>query len=235
MEDAKKVPLLGSGGPDPIFYTAGTSLEHVKGCSALKVFDLAPEAKPTTCEVLLDPGKTFEVSVEDVDGKPVKEAAVAGLDADPNRAAVAVLPEAHCTVHALDPKDGPRQVTFYHTGRKIAGTLPLKGDEKVPPVVTLLPLGAVTGRVFDPDGKPLAGTQVRLNYDSFAAQTLVRRLGVGNEVKADKDGRFRIEGVIPGVQFDLYVPDSPSLLAANRRVKGGEALELGEVKLKKAD
>ena len=58
-----------------------------------------------------------------------------------------------CTVYALDPKR-PRQLAFYHAGRMLAGTLTVRGDEKEPPTVRLLPLGCVTARVLDGDGLP---------------------------------------------------------------------------------
>jgi RNA polymerase sigma factor (sigma-70 family) len=237
-KDSKKVPLLGTAGPhpNPFFYTAGTNVQSVWAHNALKLFDLALDAKPTNCEILLDPGKTLEVVVEDGDGKPVPGAAVLGLDAEAGvRHKVAMLPEARCSVRALDPKE-PRQLIFYHAGRKIAGKVTIKGDETVP-VVKLLPLGSVTGRIVDPGGKPVVGARVGLGYDDPGANNLVRRLVgvVGAEGKADKDGRFRIEGVIPGLKFDLDTPDSRSVLVQDRRLKGGEALELGELKLKKAD
>src|SRR5207249_6380547 len=47
------------------------------------------------------------------------------------------LEGASCTVYALDPSDRPRQLVFYHPGRKLGGSLSVRGDEKEPPAVQI--------------------------------------------------------------------------------------------------
>jgi hypothetical protein len=230
-EDAKKVPTLGPRW-NRLFYLAGNRPEHMRGYHALKVFDLAADAKPIRCTLLLEMGKTLDVSVEDADGKPVKGAMVAGLDAGGGGSpAIATLPEARCQVLALDPKE-PRQVVFYHPKRKIAGAVTVKGDEKA---ARLMPLGSVAGRVVGSDGKPLSGARVVLHHDSMEARTLLQRVGVSvTEVKADSGGLFRIEGVIPGVPFYLVVAQRMAF-TVTRPLKGAEARVLKTLKVKTAD
>ena len=62
---------------------------------------------------------------------------------------------AHVEVHALDPSR-PRRVTS-HAGRKLIGSVYLKGDEAGPLTIRLQPWGTITGRVVDDDGQPRGG------------------------------------------------------------------------------
>jgi hypothetical protein len=60
---------------------------------------------------------------------------------------------------------------------------------------------------------------------------------VGRDATTDKEGRFRLEGVLPGVDFGLYVSDGdlakPRTLVALRhkvRAEAGKANDLGALK-----
>jgi hypothetical protein len=65
--------------------------------------------------------------------------------------------------------------------RVAAGPDPLALDLK------LVPLNTVAGRVFGPDGKPLAGAEVSLNPNITADMAVT-----------DKEGRFRLDEIRPG-------------------------------------
>jgi hypothetical protein len=73
-----------------------------------------------------------------------------------------------CTVYALDP-ERPRLVVCHHPGRGLAGALTVRGDEKDAPVIRLRPTGAVTGRVLDLEGRPVAGAAVTFDAASTDA------------------------------------------------------------------
>src|SRR5947209_1887205 len=51
----------------------------------------------------------------------------------------------------------PRRVILTHDGRKLAGSVYLKGDEVGPLTVRLQPSGTVTGRIVDEEGRPRGG------------------------------------------------------------------------------
>ena len=88
--------------------------------------------------------------------------------------------------------------------------------------VKLRPLGTVKGRLLDAEGNPLANQRVvvRLSLDSkrycnlpeeydrlsgaFNIYSGSWRGFTGREATTDKEGRFRVEGLIPGEKYDLF-------------------------------
>ena len=56
-------------------------------------------------------------------------------------------------IHALDPSK-PRRVTITHAGRKLVGSVYLKGDETGPLTVRLQPWGTITGRSSTTTARP---------------------------------------------------------------------------------
>src|SRR5262249_27531609 len=184
-----------------MFRTVGGALEFLSIENACKVLDLPENAGTVTCDVFVDRGKTLTVNVQDAEGKPLAGATAAGLTA--SWPITFPLDGASCTVYALPPQR-PRSLVFYHAGRKLAGRLTVRGDEKEAPAVRLGPAGSATGRIFDLDGQPIAGALVSANYVDHSARELERHLGQGREAaRTDKDGRFRLEGVVPGMKFGL--------------------------------
>ena len=149
------------------------------------------------------------------------------------------LKGADCTIYALDPKK-PRQLLFLHPDRKLGGALTVRGDEKQPPVVRLMATGAVAGRVLDQDGQPIAGAEVRLFYPDSIGSELVRHLQQKlPQVQTDKEGRFRLEGLVPDVKFGLGVYRGKTFLVGEPRiglleVKSAATLDLGDVRTRPA-
>ena len=188
-----------------------------------------------TCDVFVDRSKTRTVRVQDDAGKPLAGATAAGLTA--SWPLVFPLKEATCTVCALDPAR-PRLLVFYHAGRKLAGKLTVRGDEKEAPAVRLVPVGSVQGCVRDSDGQPLAGVEVRASFANGTVQELGRQLKQGRAVvRTDKDGRFRLEGGIADLKFGLgltqgrtYLVGAPRL--GPRQVASGKMLDLGDIRVK---
>ena len=232
--DRKRVPVTEDG----TFVAAGNAREFLNIENACKVLDLAPDAGTVKCDLFVERGKTLTVQVQDADGKPLPGATIGGMTASwPN---VFPLKEASCTVYALDPQK-PRTLVFYHVGRKLAGKLTVRGDEKEPPAVRLSAVGSVRGRLVDLDGQPLAGIEVRPSYPAPAAQELERQLNQGHEaVRTDKDGRFRLEGVIPDLKFGLslvkgrtYFVGEPRI--GQRQVVSGKELGLGTLPIKRGN
>ena len=105
-----------------------------------------------TLELQVDPGRTVKGTIVGPDGQPI----VGGVE-----------------IHTLDVFQGPQQtprnsstfevkglpsgayrLDFFHAGRKLAGSLRLKGDETGDLTVKLQPWGTVIGRVVDEEGKP---------------------------------------------------------------------------------
>jgi hypothetical protein len=128
----------------------------------------------------------------------------------------------------------PRTVVVVHEATRQIGTLAVQGDEAGPLEVRLRPWGTVTGRLVNADGEPCAGSLV----DPIAAD---RSLAYPPQmqIKTGKDGRFRVEGMVPGVKYQLrYAHISPAgriegkdmgTLAEDLALKEGESRDLGNV------
>jgi RNA polymerase sigma factor (sigma-70 family) len=222
-------------GDDRYFTRLGGALEFLNLENAVKYIDLAPDAGMATCDLFVERGQTLSVKIEDADGKPLKGATVAGVTASwPN---TFPIQDATCTIFALDPKK-PRRLLFYHAERKLAGSLMVRGDEKEPPVARLSPTGSAIGRLLDRDGQPIAGAEVRLNSPDRTAGELYRQLQQRQKaIRTDKEGRFRVDGIVPDVQFTLGITQGRTFLIGEppigvKQVKAGEMLDLGDVRVK---
>jgi RNA polymerase sigma factor (sigma-70 family) len=211
--------------------TAG-GVEFIRLENAVKVIDVKEDGE-TQVELFLDRGTTAKIAVQDADGKPLAGTWAGGLT--DHWPITYKLPEATATVYALDPKK-PRTMAFLHTEKKLGGTAVVRGDEKEPVVVKLAPLGQVSGRLLDTDGNPLDGVEVSINPPEEAGSELYRfAKGSEKPVRTDKDGRFRVEGVVPGLKFWLGLRRDQTFFVGEPRgglkqVKPGEALDLGNVR-----
>jgi hypothetical protein len=234
-EDGKHIPVTNTDDGDHYFTAAGNSLEFLNGTNVVKRLNLAPDAGAVMCDLFVERGRSLTVKVRDAEGKPLTGAAVAGVSA--TGSILPSLREVSCTVFALDPKK-PRRMIFLHSERKLAATLSVRGDEKEAPTARLEPTGTVTGRLLDSDDQPLAGVEIGLSFDDGDAREMYRRLdGERPPVRTDKEGRFRIEGVVPGLKFGLSLRHGRVYLAGEpriglRQVKPGETLDLGERRAK---
>ena len=232
-KDREHVKITESDGG---YFTAlDNSIEFLAIEHAVKYLDLAPDATSAECNLFLERGQTMTVKIEDMDGKPLKRTTVAGVTAGwPN---TMPIKDATCTIFALDPKK-PRRVLFYHAERRLAGALTVRGDEKEPPVARLVPTGCVTGRVLDREGQPIVGASIDLSSPDRIASELYRQLGQRQKmIHTAKDGRFRIEGIVPEVKFTLSITQGRTFFVGEprigvRQVKSGETLDLGGVRVK---
>jgi hypothetical protein len=230
--DRQRLAVSAKGG-NRYFATAGNSYEFLDIMNACKVIDLAEGTDSYTCEVYLERGRTQTLSIQDPEGKPLDGAVVAGVTAT---WPIAVsLKGSSCTVYALE-SETPRELFVLHSDRKLAGSLKVRGDEDEPPAVKLRPTGSVTGRFLDLDARPITGARVDLNFPDSTVQELYRQMNQRQEpVLTDKDGRFRIDGVISDVKFGLAAFQGNTLLVGEprvgqRQVESGKTLDLDDVR-----
>jgi RNA polymerase sigma factor (sigma-70 family) len=202
------------------------------------------DPKSTHIDVALTPGRSVSGTVLGPDGKPLEGAHAAGLGATPKffDRDTGKLESAAFTVSALHPKKS-RSVLFVHPAKKLAGLLTVRPDEAGPLTARLEPTGTLAGRVVDGDGKPLAGVRVsaqvsfadqdlkdfpdlRFNYPSWAKL-------LNGEVMTDADGKFRVEGLVPGLKYLLNAARGTEVLPGCTRegltVESGKAKDLGEL------
>ncbi len=226
---------LTENGEDRFFTALGNSIEFLSSENVVKYLDLAADAGAMECDLYLERGATQIVRIEDPQGKPLTGTNVAGVTA--RWPIVYPIKDATCTIFALDPKK-PRQLIFYHTQRNLGGSLTVRGDEKEPPTVRLAPVGTVTGRLLDGDRQPIVGAFVDLNAQNGTVRELYRQLQQRRPtIRTDKEGRFRLEGIVPDVKFMLSISQGRTSLVGEprigvRQVKAGQTLNLGDVRVK---
>jgi hypothetical protein len=200
---------------------------------ALVEVNPAAGVEALTCDVRLDPGRVVRGRVVGPDGKSLAGARLCGLRAymyttwEPNPE-----PAAEFTAYALPP-DKPRTLEALHEAHRLAGYYTVRPGEEGPVRIRLEPWGVLTGRVVTADGRPRPGAVLRFLFGDRPDDPTSGRHPAGRIV-ADKDGRFRVEGLVPGLKYHLGVMDAGGLgLAGTVRgvtVRPGETKDVGDVR-----
>jgi RNA polymerase sigma factor (sigma-70 family) len=187
---------------------------------AIVEIDPAPGTASMNRDLLLERGRALNVTVLGPDGKPLTGNQVAGLKdmgywetPSPEASTYPIL--------SLKPGKG-RAVTFLNSKRGLSGELILRGDESKPQTITLQPWGVLIGRVVDSDGQPWS-VNAQLYPINFP----------GGYPMINKDGRFRVEGLIPGKSYTLQLLEKGYMLGhmvvRDVKVGSGEIKDLGDV------
>jgi hypothetical protein len=211
-----------------------------------RVIDSTKTDKPLVFDIELDTGRKLKGTLLGPDGKPVTGATAHGLNYNHGNLGLGYTPsqedrllkKAAFTVLRLQAGT-PRTVSFVHKERKLVGYVVLSGKEKGRITVRLQPWGVVTGRLVDADGKPLpADTRIRVGwrYRSLPAPGMRPADPVAT---SDAEGRFRLEGLLPGPKFGLVLTPGKAkgkgegpgkVQVASPEALKGLSLDPGEVK-----
>jgi hypothetical protein len=155
------------------------------------------------------PASEIVVKVQDADGKPLAVAGIMAYNlAGPDGGArLTGQPNAPDEFRCPRPSPGrTRMVCLYHEQKKLAGAVTLSAGSQGPSIAKLQPWGVITGRVVDEKGRPREGLvaiaksgvrSVPADVENYA----VRREPVG------RDGRFRVERIIPGLPYHTFILD----------------------------
>jgi RNA polymerase sigma factor (sigma-70 family) len=194
--------------------------------------DPPKEGKSPTYAVTLDPGRTLTCTLTGPDGTPLTGCRL--FNAVPNVWASwskEPLAGSDFTLRHL-PAGKPYSLIALHPAKKLVRLLELKGDEKGPLSVKLEPAGTVTGRLLDPDGKPMPRRKITIDFELPTGGGLLSYFPA--KVTTDATGRFRIEGLAPGIPYFVLLGDPPLFVGEVTRLKvrPGESRDLGEVKYK---
>ncbi len=200
------------------------------------------KAGPMPLDFRLDPGRSVTIQVVDPDGRPSSGTMAKGLS---ELFATNALPQSsdRFEVHALEPGK-LRRVVVMHQGRKLIGSILLKGTEAGPITIQLQPWGSVAGRIVNDEGKPRKGMLLTAPHGSTnerpETDDILPWTDWNGGVRVGDDGRFRIEGLVPGLRYAASTsgPDSPIYrggdLFEGLTVTAGEAKDLGDLKVKPA-
>lgn len=117
------------------------------------------------------------------------------------------------------PLKGKLTVVALHPTETLVGAIEANPEWPDVPAVVLRPLAAVTGQVVDKASQPVASKTVftygeglqQLMYQG--GEVLRQRLNFGYQggpqAPTDAQGRFRLEGLVPGMNYYLGVRDDP--------------------------
>jgi RNA polymerase sigma factor (sigma-70 family) len=213
------------------------------------------DPKSLARDISLDPGRPLTGKVVGADGEPLIGAYVAGLGApqfdsrrpdDPAPRGMK-LEGATFTAEGVNPKQ-PRALVFYHPEEKLGKVHRVSDAGDGPVTVRLEGLASVGGRILDARGHPWSGLTVRVGLDGLITEPWPEDLPntelfqgglasqLGRVATTDKDGRFRAEGLLPGLPYGLNAFKGegqgrpPVLTRAHLTVGPGRDVDLGDLK-----
>ena len=172
-------------------------------CHSLAELNLDPGAESATLDIQVERGGSIVVNPVDSDGRPVAGTLVAGMM---DRLPSGEYPQETSSVkiEGLDPFR-PRRVIVRHVARRLIGSVYLKGDEVGPLTLRLQPWGTLTGRLVDDEGRPRGGLGISsiggINVSRPTEQAIFPQGSNGDGLRVGRDGRFRIEGLVPGLKY----------------------------------
>jgi hypothetical protein len=165
--------------------------------------------------LMLTPGGKRTGTLTDAAGQPLIRVRVVGLSDSESPQS---LGGTTFTATGLHPKV-ERALVFLHRDRKLGAVVGLAAGNAF--TVKLQPLAAIKGRLLDGNGKALGNQSVVVRlvlddkrycnlpqeYDGFQGGSFHHGSWsgfTGRETTTDREGRFRIEGIIPGATYNLF-------------------------------
>jgi RNA polymerase sigma factor (sigma-70 family) len=208
--------------------TAPYHLLHPVNYSALARIDPPRGADTVKRDITLDPGWMFQGTVLDPDGKPL--AGARRFDLNGQRWwANERMTTAEFT-GGFNPRH-PGENLFLHPEKGLVGVATPPKENGGSVAVRMEPGASVTGRLVDGDGKPRVGVELEM---SFRPKNWGAWIDYFPErIKTDREGRFRIEMLVPGYEFRLS--DDMGEVLFGGGLRSGQTKDLGDVRLKQKE
>jgi RNA polymerase sigma factor (sigma-70 family) len=210
-----------------LYGTSPFAITHPSNYAEIARVDPAKGVDSATRDMTLDPGWDFSGTMLGPNGKNLFW----------GRGFVFVLNESHSwdygqmngkefTVHCCNPRQ-PRELVVHQPETGLAGLAQTPRNEGES-ITVQLQLGAiVTGRLLDAQERPRADVGLKLSFRSKESQ--VWRRYSTQDIKTDRDGRFRVTALLPGRKFRLS--DDERGLNFGDGLRSGHTEELGDVRL----
>jgi beta-lactamase regulating signal transducer with metallopeptidase domain len=193
--------------------------------------DPKPGDRSIAADMQFERGRTVKGTLKGPDGEPVSGTLMMGAEDHFQAWGHQPLPSAEFEVHSLGP-DAKRGLLFYHEGKKLAAAYVVKPGENGPLSVRLEPCGTLSGRLTE-NGVPSAETQMTCDRPYEMNDARYEHGSLPGAIKTDKDGRFQVVGLVPGLKYSLRVWKGNRIVGEavkNVVVKTGEIKDVGDVK-----
>lgn len=176
---------------------------------------------------LLDRGRSVKGKVVGPDGEPLAGARIEGLQ-ESRIWSDEPLPSAEFLVEGIG-RGASRDLLVYHEAKNLAGAHVIRADEGGPISVKLEPCGAVTGRLVASGGLPLSGVEMTCDVPFHDVNHEAGSLPA--PVKTGEDGRFRVEGLVPGRKYTFHIwkGNRVEVVAKDIVAARGDTRDLGDV------
>jgi hypothetical protein len=193
---------------------------------AVRRFNVPEDAESITVDLVLNQGKTLRGTIQGPDGQPLSGVNVSGLTTQDFSSPHRPLDSAEFEVTGLAPGK-PRLLVFHHEQQQLGAAQIVRAEDATPLVVELRKCGSVTGRLLDADKRLQSGVGVWANLVSDAVGP--RHLP-GPNTTSGKDGRFRLDGFLPGEEYLLSGSIPGAKYQPSSRILGQVTLQSGEMK-----
>jgi protocatechuate 3,4-dioxygenase beta subunit len=173
--------------------SGGIGMFGLEGHHAVVLLDPVEREEALVRDVMLERGQHRQCRVVGPDDQPLIGVTVQGLL--PSSHVVEALQGADFTVRGINPQAPPRLLTFYHEGKNLGSFLKgLPAETDGPLIVKLQPCGSLSGRIVDQDGQPVPGFRGTLKPGNLHR----------HDFTTDKEGHFRVEGILPGLGYSVW-------------------------------
>jgi beta-lactamase regulating signal transducer with metallopeptidase domain len=196
---------------------------------ALALIDPAEGSSGLTQNFSLVTGRSVSGVVLGDDGQPLRGARVAGLNFHNGSTRYEKLADERFTVEGI-AADEPRLLFFSHSEKKLGARVEIPIGDTRPLTVRLERCGSLVGRIVDAKGQAAAGKSVSLTTSPVRFPQ-VNLPPENRMLKTDQDGKFRVDGLIPGLAYQVRIRSGPLF---SFKLKPAETHDTGTIRLEQS-